>query len=144
VEISGPDIEMSGDRGASPAAAGRPRSGSGVIDAAIDDSDPFVDDAALISWMGFNARTGIGRPNSIAVADEILDPALPAAPVPPVRPDSPAPATAAPDAADPGTAAPVQAPIRKPAIFTLSGSFWSFGRRRVPPADPGKDPADGR
>jgi hypothetical protein len=161
VEISGPDLEMSGSRGPAPE-PGRPRRGSAALDTTLDDSDPFVDDAALISWMGFNARTGIGRPGSIAVADEILDPPRREAAATPARTESndtpvesmeipvgpaeiPAgtmliPATPAEDRTEPAARRAAQ----KPPLFTVPGSFWSFGRRRVPAADPGKDPLDER
>jgi hypothetical protein len=156
VEISGPDIEMSGGGGSASEPAGT-RSGAAEFDRTLDDSDPFVDDAALISWMGFNARTGRGRPSSIAVADEILDPprppAEPARPADAARPGdavTPADAVTPPDTAGPvartgSIVAPAdRPPIRKAAAFTVSGSFWSFGRRRVPAARPGKGPTDER
>jgi len=84
----------------------------------VDDMDPFVDDVALVTWMGFTSRTPSGR-LSFSVADRILDP---------VRPDPFAtedpPWPAATPATEPRPSLPAQdtAPRR-----TLPGSFWSFG-----------------
>ncbi len=155
VEISGPDIEMSGRRG-STRDAGKSRSGSAELNGALDDSDPFVDDVALISWMGFSARTGRDHPSSIAVADEILDPVVqPTASVAPMEPDGPAgpgvqvesaspvepvslvepapPARPAPEADDQRLLEAPRPSLRKGTRFTVAGSFWSYGRRFVPP-----------
>ncbi len=84
----------------------------------VDDTDPFVDDVALVTWMGFTSRTSSGR-LSCSVADRILDPA----PVDPFATvDPPSPATT--PATEPRPSLPAQdtAPRR-----TLPGSFWSFG-----------------
>ncbi len=138
VEISGPDIEMSGRR-ESTHDAGKSRSGSAEMKVALDDSDPFVDDVALISWMGFSARTGRDHPSSIAVADEILDPVVqPTASVAPMEPDGPAGPgvrveSASPEADDQRLLEAPRPSLRKGVRFTVAGSFWSYGRRRVPP-----------
>src|SRR2546427_328288 len=57
-----------------PAAAARP--------ASPDPGDPFVDDAALVTWMGFSSKTASGR-LSFSVADGILDPVWRVPPAPP-------------------------------------------------------------
>jgi len=96
-----------------------------------DEADPFVDDVALVSWMGFSAKTPSGRLN-FSVADRILDPVRPE-PAPPETPASAPEAAAATTAlaADPRPPAPVQ---ERPPKRTLPGSFWSFGRPARPRA----------
>jgi hypothetical protein len=42
------------------------------------ESDPFVDDAGLVSWLGFALAPGVQQSASFPVADAILDPARPA------------------------------------------------------------------
>jgi hypothetical protein len=73
------------------------------------DPDPFIDEAGLVSWMGFAGQHGAAVPFS--VADTILDTApRPAASAakPPARAAEPAPAPAA-------AAAPARAPSSEPA-----------------------------
>ena len=84
----------------------------------VDDTDPFVDDVALVTWMGFTSKTSSGR-LSFSVADRILDPVRPE-PFATEDPPSP-PAT---PVTEPRPSSPAQdgAPRR-----TLPGSFWSFG-----------------
>ena len=101
-----------------------------------DEADPFVDDVALVTWMGFTGKTPAGRLN-FSVADRILDP---------VRPDGMAPEPPAPEpeppAADSKAATPD--PDRSPQR-TLPGSFWSFGRpaaARGTPDEPVSRPPD--
>ena len=87
-------------------------------------TDAFVDDVALVTWMGFSSKTPSGR-LSFSVADRILDPVRPVAPVfdePPV-----------PKEPDPPAAPASSAPQRR----TLPGSFWSFGRPAEERARPG-------
>ena len=81
-------------------------------------ADPFVDDVALVTWMGFTSKASSGR-LSFSVADRILDPV----PVDPFATEDP-PSPAATPATEPRPPLPAQdtAPRR-----TLPGSFWSFG-----------------
>jgi hypothetical protein len=99
-------------------------------------ADPFVDDVALVAWMGFSSNTTSGR-TPFSVADGILDPArresparedtrrigailAPASPITSVAGTlTQAPIDGGPDAGD----AAIPARPR-----TLPGSFWSFGR----------------
>ena len=96
----------------------------------LDDGDPFVDDVALVSWMGLSSHQPDGR-LAFTVSDTILDPAEGdgnataeregAEPVKPERPRPP-------------SAAPAEPPARP---STISGSFWTFGR----PADSTPSPS---
>lgn len=106
--------------------------------------DPFVDDVALVAWMGFSSNTSSVR-TPFSVADGILDPVRRESPA---REDSrrigagsppPSPITsvagtltqsqkdAAPDSGDATTPGRVR---------TLPGSFWSFGRAAAPGPPP--------
>ncbi len=67
--------------------------------------DAFVDEAGLIAWMGFAARTGPRGSLLSSVADGILEPASPKEPTPSASAPTP------------------------PGAMTLEGSFWSFGSR---------------
>jgi len=89
-------------------------------DAAED--DPFVDDVALVTWMGFTSKTSSGR-LPFSVADGILDPRRREAADPEEAAAQPSvtPAGEMPMRAAGGTEA--ASPPR-----TLPGSFWSFGR----------------
>jgi hypothetical protein len=81
----------------------------------LESADAFVDDVALVTWMGFSSKTPSGR-LSFSVADRILDPGRPVTPAsdePPVPKEPDPPAALAPST-----------PQRR----TLPGSFWSFGR----------------
>jgi hypothetical protein len=91
------------------------------------EDDPFVDDVALVTWMGFTSRTSSGR-LPFSVADGILDPRRreAAAPEGAVAQPSITPASETPSRAPAGTET-------APPPRTLPGSFWSFGR----PAEPG-------
>jgi len=84
----------------------------------VDETDPFVDDVALVTWMGFTSKTSSGR-LSFSVADRILDPVRLE---PSTTEDPPSPATT--EATEPRPALPSKdgAPRR-----ILPGSFWSFG-----------------
>lgn len=77
-----------------------------------EEGDPFVDDVALVSWMGLSARRPTGR-LAFTVSDAILDPAEGDVP-PPAQGDGPQAAETR-----------VEKPERP---RTLTGSFWSFGR----------------
>jgi len=83
-----------------------------------DDVDPFVDDVALVTWMGFTTKRSSGR-LSFSVADRILDPVRPE---PSATEDPPSPPAT--PVTEPRPSSPAQdgAPRR-----TLPGSFWSFG-----------------
>jgi hypothetical protein len=85
-----------------------------------DEVDPFVDDVALVAWMGFSSKAPVGR-LSFSVADRILDPVRPE----PFATEEPLPPLSATPATETRPASPAQdgAPRR-----TLPGSFWSFGR----------------
>jgi hypothetical protein len=86
--------------------------------ARAEDGNPFVDDVALVSWMGFSAHHPGGGP-AFSVSDAILDPV---------------------EAGAPPAAAPEAKPERP---RTLTGSFWSFGRpvdNARPPSGPESEP----
>ena len=77
-----------------------------------EERDPFVDDVALVSWMGLSARHPPGR-LAFTVSDAILDPAEGDGPPPALGDGLP----------------PAEARVEKPERpRTLTGSFWSFGR----------------
>jgi hypothetical protein len=82
-----------------------------------DDSDPFVDEAGLVSWMGFSSRHGAGGASTFSVADGILDP----------------PGTAA-GSAEAGTppVAENPRPAKKPGVAAVTESLWSFGAEPRP------------
>ncbi|HXU10715.1 MAG TPA: hypothetical protein VN898_02010 [Candidatus Binatia bacterium] len=125
-------------------AATAPSSASALRDTFPDEGDPFVDDVALVSWMGLSSHQPDGR-LAFTVSDTILDPVEADASA---LSGSPAPAGASGAAgrdsarpSDPGRskaadAAPIETPAR-PAM--ISGSFWTFGR----PAD-STQPSTGR
>src|SRR2546422_1993150 len=54
-------------------ASGKPAKRTGEVPGPPDPADPFVDDVALVTWMGFSSRTSSGR-LSFSVAEGILDP----------------------------------------------------------------------
>ena len=83
-----------------------------------DDVDPFVDDVALVTWMGFTSKSSSGR-LSFSVADRILDPVRPE---PSATEDPPSPPATPVTESRPSSPAQDGAPRR-----TLPGSFWSFG-----------------
>ena len=91
--------------------ADRPADEESVDEPALQHSeqeiDAFVDEAGLIAWMGFAARTGPRGSLLSSVADDILEPASPEEPPPPTSASVPA----------------------RPDAVTLEGSFWSFGSR---------------
>lgn len=95
-----------------------------------DDSDPFVDEAGLVSWMGFSSRHGAGGASAFSVADGILDPPGP-------KVESAGGATPPQTAEDPRLA-------RKPGVAAAGESFWSFGAEprgtaeSKPPAAPAR------
>lgn len=121
-EIAKPIEAPAGRKPARPArprrAAKKPGSGSDAAaketaGEAGDDSDPFVDEAGLVSWMGFSSRHSAGGTATFSVADGILDP----------------PGTAV-ESAGGGTPSPVAEnprPARKPGVAAVSESLWSFG-----------------
>jgi len=82
-----------------------------------DDVDPFVDDVALVTWMGFTSKNTSGR-LSFSVADRILDSVHPE---PSATEDSPS--QRATPVSEPRPSSPAQDVPRR----TLPGSFWSFG-----------------
>ncbi len=108
--------------------------------ASFDEGDPFVDDVALVSWLGLSSHRPEGR-LAFTVSDSILDPVegdgaqLAEGDGPqPAEADRPRPAygegrRAA--AADERPAAETRSePPERPR--TLTGSFWSFGRAPDP------------
>jgi hypothetical protein len=118
--------------------------------AGADMGDPFVDDVALVAWMGFSSNATTGRP-PFSVADGILDPARRESPA---REDSrrigalsppPSPVTSVAGtlAQSQEERAPQGADAARPArARTLPGSFWSFGRAAAP--NPAPDDAIAR
>jgi hypothetical protein len=116
-----------------------------------DQNDPFVDDVALVAWMGFTSQTPVGGRLSFSVADRILDPVRPGTDTPQAAPEAPC---------VPASTGSVTTAQRDDAIgesgpdatspVTLPGSFWSFGSpagsRGAPGAPvnapPGKDRHD--
>ena len=113
--------------------------------AGADLGDPFVDDAALVAWMGFSSKTPSGR-TAFSVADGILDA---------VRRESPAQEDARRIAVSPTPASPSissaagtftraredEAPesgegTTPTRARTLPGSFWTFGRAATPNTAP--------
>ena len=110
------------------------------------ESDPVVDDVALVSWMGFSSKAHGGR-RTFSVADSILDPLRPGLPPEIPRDDhstvsSRSPGSGEATPAPAGSASPERARSQPdPAPMTLAGSFWSFGRR-TDAAPPWRDPHD--
>ncbi|HEV8703295.1 MAG TPA: hypothetical protein VGV60_18640 [Candidatus Polarisedimenticolia bacterium] len=96
----------------------------------LDEGDPFVDDVALVSWMGLSSHQPDGRV-AFTVSDTILDPAEDDGKTPAGREAADG---AEPERPRPPQAAPVVPPARP---STISGSFWTFGR----PADPTPPPS---
>ena len=93
------------------------------------ESEPVVDDVALVSWMGFSSKAHGGR-RTFSVADSILDPVPPETPPDSESvPSSRSPASRGTSA--PAGTAPPEVARRRPSrsSLTLTGSFWSFGRR---------------
>ena len=107
-----------------------------------DLDDPFVDDVALVAWMGFSSKTPSGR-LSFSVADEILDPVwrLARAPVgarPMAAEEAPATSSIASEngptpRAEGDETSGGQNPSASAPARTLPGSFWNFGRAAEPP-----------
>jgi hypothetical protein len=152
-----PDEDGAEEEGAKAAAAPKP---AAEDEEPVIDPDPFVDDAGLVSWMGFATRHGASPAAPFTVADAILDPgpaSLPEAvtratrspdssaarssepPGRPASPPSPAPSPAPAGARGAGPRAEPEGGANGP----LEGSFWSFGVRRedkpatAPPPRPG-------
>ena len=107
--------------------------------------DPFVDDAALVAWMGFSSITPSGR-TAFSVADGILDPVRrESAAQEDARRIAPGPAPAPPSIS---AAAVMVTQARKDEApesgeeaaprraHLLPGSFWTFGRTATPNAAP--------
>jgi hypothetical protein len=146
--------------------------GTPPVSGAPLDQDPFVDDVAIVSWMGLNARSAPER-SSHRISDAILDgpeaetgaaydfedapvlhPELPGAPArEPVAEQTPPPAPARPLAQARPVAQeppPAQTPVAeasspptRPVTHTLAGSFWSFGRvQDRAPGAGGRSPGD--
>jgi hypothetical protein len=91
----------------------------------LDEGDPFVDDVALVSWMGLSSHQPDGR-LAFTVSDTILDPAEGDGKAPAKREADEA---ARPERPRPPGAAPIEPPARP---STISGSFWTFGRAADP------------
>lgn len=79
-----------------------------VVQQTPGEIDAFVDEAGLIAWMGFAARSGPDGALLSSVADGILGPASPGAEAP----------------SQPATAMPARS-----SAVTIEGSFWGFGSR---------------
>lgn len=109
---------------AAPSPASAPSAAPATRTSFPDEGDPFVDDVALVSWMGLSSHQPDGR-LAFTVSDTILDPVEAAAPAPTEA--SPTKA-ARPERPRPADAALIETPAR-PSL--ISGSFWTFGR----PAD---------
>jgi len=115
-----------------------------------EEDDPFIDQAGLVSWMGFAARATGGDSRTWSVDDAILDRSAGDAPdeVPGDAPPDESVETAAPSVENPtestveDAAAPADrpAPTRPPML--LSDSLWSFGRfeDRAPHGEPHHEP----
>lgn len=111
--------------GKRPARPGRPRrtakkpesrsevAATGGAGERTDDSDPFVDEVGLVTWMGFSAKHGAAGVVPFSVADGILDP--------------PGPAVGTGSEGTPSPAAENPRSGEKTAVAAASGSFWSFG-----------------
>lgn len=93
-----------------------------------EEGDPFVDDVALVSWMGLSARRPTGR-LAFTVSDAILDPVEHDGP-PSAQGDRPQPAERdGPQPHQGDRPPPAETRVEKPERpRTLTGSFWSFGR----------------
>jgi len=144
-----PSAEAAATAAAASTGAPAPSPGPSLRDTFPDEGDPFVDDVALVSWMGLSSHQPDGR-LAFTVSDTILDPvdAGASASAGASGPGSPAAAgasgAAGRDAARPSDAGRSQAAnaasIDTPARpATISGSFWTFGR----PAD-STQPSTGR
>jgi hypothetical protein len=118
------------------------RAESAARPAGKDRDDPFVDDVALVAWMGFSSKNPSGR-LSFSVADEILGPVwreprafegtrLNAAEEAPVA-SSTAPQVGTAPRAEGEETPGGQNPSAAAPARTLPGSFWSFGRAAEPP-----------
>src|SRR3989442_1259042 len=118
--------------GARPGAVARP----------ADPNDPFVDDVALVTWMGFSSKTPTGR-LTFSVADGILDPVRREPPTPQEAPRGEmeeAAASPPPNSPAAETRSGTKTDHRPggkdgsgPALpRTLPGSFWSFGHSAEP------------
>jgi hypothetical protein len=119
---------------AAPAASAASSPASAVRDSLPEEGDPFVDDVALVSWMGLSSHQPDGR-LAFTVSDTILDRVEPRdlagdrAPAgDPAEAERNAARPSEPERLMPAAAAPTETPAR-PAM--ISGSFWTFGR----PAD---------
>ena len=92
-------------------------------------TDPYVDDPALIAWMGSALTPQGGRPCALSVTDAILDPDSPAIPF--SRKGAKAKIQPEPKKSDPPRE-----------VVTLEEAFWSFGR--TPAGNPQKKPTGPR
>lgn len=106
------------------------------VQAAEERHDPFVDEASLVSWMGFAGRSGMAPSTLFGVSDDILGP-LPQE----VRRSEDSPSDEPPEA----NGEPLEARRNQEA---QAGSFWSFGGRHpagsvnVSPSRPDSRPPD--
>ncbi len=112
----------------------------------IEPDDPFVDDVALVSWMGFSGQTSSGR-MTFSVADAILDPPSRSAAGKRGSEAAIPPEVTAPPAEPPAarTIRIEPAQVRRP---TLSGSFGARPRTArsreetaASPSPPATDPS---
>lgn len=99
-----------------------------------DLGDPFVDDVALVTWMGFSSKAPPSGRLSFSVADGILDPVRRESPAPEEAssppPISPAAEMLSGEKSDQGPGG--QDGSGPAAPRTLPGSFWSFGHTTEP------------
>jgi hypothetical protein len=117
--------------------------------AGADTEDPFVDDVALVAWMGFSSNTTSGR-TPFSVADGILDSVRRESSaredsrrIGALSPPPPIASVAGTLTQSQKEREPESGDVATPArARTLPGSFWSFGRAAV--SNPAPDDAIAR
>ncbi len=102
------------------------------VQAPEEEHDPFVDEASLVSWMGFAGRSGMATSTSFAVSDDIFGP-LPQE----VRRSEDSP----PDEPSVPNGEPLEARRIQEA---QAGSFWSFGGHPARPVNVSRSRPDSR